>query len=60
MKFVLIKKLKCLKILQHPEVLHKFSTGDFFPGNLLFYQSIRGQEERHQLGQLSFKILLYV
>lgn len=43
------------KILQDLEVLQEISAGHFVASDLLLYQSVRGQEERDQLGQRPLK-----
>lgn len=54
------KALEFTKILQDLEVLQKISAGDFVSSYLLLYQPVWGQEERHQPGQLPFKIIINV
>lgn len=50
----------CGEILQNLEVLHKISAGDFVPSNLLLHQSLWGQQQRHQFGQFTLKIIINV
>lgn len=56
----LSKPKHCGEILQNLEVLHKISAGDFVPSNLLLHQSLWGQQQRHQFGQFTLKIIINV
>jgi hypothetical protein len=47
-------------VLAHLEILHQVPAGDLVPADLLLHQSVGGQEERHQLRQVSLKVVIDV